>query len=175
MFEELSYGILGISSESRSGDANGPYIRVLAGGGTNTVVVPDPVQGMADPLVGVTPLPILGARPAIDSSAKTPFRPDVACETQDPPNLNGGQAGDPPTQTSTPAMQTNATPELTSALEGLQAPLEQAVNLLDARKAKQVKQGENLYEDTLAQIADLLAQSFGTEYLNDLEPGYDAP
>jgi phospholipid/cholesterol/gamma-HCH transport system substrate-binding protein len=175
VFEELSYSTLGIASESRSGDANGPYIRVLGGGGTNTVVLPDPVQGMADPLVGVTPLPILGARPAIDSSAKTPFRPDVPCETQDPPNLDGGQAGDPPSQTSTPAMQTTTTPELTSAIEGLQAPLERAVNLLDAPKAKQANRGENLYTDTLTQLAALLAQSSGTEYLNSLEPGYDAP
>jgi hypothetical protein len=130
---------------------------------------------MADPLVGVTPLPILGARPAIDSSAKTPFRPDVPCETQDPPNLNGGQAGDPPSQTSAPAMQTSSSPELSSAIETLQAPLERAVNLLDARKAKQAKRGENLYEDALTQLASLLAQGSGTEYLNNLEPGYDAP
>ena len=44
VFEELTFGITGISSESRSGDANGPYIKVLAAGGPNTVVFPDPLQ-----------------------------------------------------------------------------------------------------------------------------------
>ncbi len=37
VFEETAYGLAGISGESRSGDANGQYIRVIGGGGTNTV------------------------------------------------------------------------------------------------------------------------------------------
>jgi phospholipid/cholesterol/gamma-HCH transport system substrate-binding protein len=174
VYEELTYGITGISSESRSGDANGPYIRVLAAGGPNTVVFPDPVQGLDDPLVGLTPLPILGAMPAIDSSAKTEFRPDVACETQEPPNLES-LVGEPPQQSSAPALQSSVTPELESTLAGLQEPLDRAVELLDADRDKRVKQGANLYGDSLSQLTDLLAQAFGTEYLNDLEPGYDAP
>ncbi len=40
VFEETGYGLVGIAGESRSGDANGEYIRVLGGGGTNTVVCP---------------------------------------------------------------------------------------------------------------------------------------
>jgi hypothetical protein len=164
VFEELSYGILGISSESRSGDANGPYIRVLAGGGTNTVVFPDPDPTDMDvgPQFGVTPLPINGARPQIDSSAKTPFRPDVSCETNDPPDLNSGQAGDPPQQMSTPALQPSSPAALNSALGELEAPLDRALALLD-QKGKQGKQGANLYEQTLKQAADVLAQSYGTE------------
>ncbi len=42
---------------------------------------------MADPLTGVTPFNILGTEPAKQSSLKTPFRPDVPCETQEPPDL----------------------------------------------------------------------------------------
>ena len=43
VFEETAYGLTGIAGESRSGDANGQYIRVSAGGGTNTVKIPNAV------------------------------------------------------------------------------------------------------------------------------------
>ena len=95
IFEETSYGLVGINGESRSLDGNGPYARVLGGGGVNTVVFP-PFGGARDSVVGVTPLPILGARPALDSSLKTPFRPDVRCETNEPPDLESGDAAPPP-------------------------------------------------------------------------------
>ncbi len=175
VFEELSYGILGISSESRSGDANGPYIRVLAGGGTNTVVFPDPITGLADPQVGLTPLPINGARPQISSSAKTPFRPDVSCETNDPPNLSSGQAGDPPTQMTTPAPEAEATPELTSALENFQAPMDRAASMVEDGNRKQARKGARLYDELLTDLTDVIAQAYGTEYLTDLKPRYDGP
>ena len=48
------------------------------------------------------------------------------------------------------------------------------MNLLDAN-GKKARQGANLYDETLSQLTDLLAQALGTEYLNDLKPGYDAP
>ena len=76
VYEETGYGLAGIAGESRSGDANGQYIRVGAGGGTNTIVTP-PVPGVngpgpAAPTVGTTLLRSSGAEPAIESSAKTP-------------------------------------------------------------------------------------------------------
>ncbi len=37
-----------------------------------------------------TALGLNGGRPAVASSAKPPYRPDVPCETQEPPNLNSG-------------------------------------------------------------------------------------
>ena len=73
------------------------------------------------------------------------------------------------------SLQTSETPELNSAIEGLQAPLERAVNLLDARKAKQANGARTSTRTPSTQLAALLAQSSGTEYLNSLEPGYDAP
>ena len=78
VFEETGYGLSGIASESRSGDANGQYIRVLAGGGPNTVKIPNAVPGLNGGLqdsVGMTAFPLLGAMPAIEDSAKTPFKP----------------------------------------------------------------------------------------------------
>ena len=103
VYEETAYGLAGIGGESRSGDANGQDIRVEAGGGTNTVVLPAGTYGVSDQLVGVTPFPLLGGLPAIPSSAKPPFRPDAPCERQDPPNLNAGQQASPPSSMSAPA------------------------------------------------------------------------
>lgn len=173
VFEEFNYSLTGINGESRSGDANGPYFRVLAGGGTNTVVFPDPVQGLADPMVGVTPLPILGARPAIDSSAKTPFRPNAACERQEPPNLDSGQAGDPPQQGTVSPVKAEFTPEIQSGLEGLEAPLERAGELSgqsDARSRRSAK----LYNDVLERAVNLLGDAYGMDYLRGLGDGGDA-
>ena len=117
VFEELGYALTGLSGESRSGDGNGQYFRVTAGGGANTVVLPDTIieNGATEDAVGVTPLPLLGGRPSLESSAKTPFRPDIACETNAPPNLESGQAADPPQQTQNELVSGEATPELAAA------------------------------------------------------------
>jgi phospholipid/cholesterol/gamma-HCH transport system substrate-binding protein len=99
VFEETAYGLEGIGSESRSGDANGQYIRVAAGGGTNTVRIPNalpaPNGGGLQDAVGLSTFPILGAMPRIEDSAKTPFRPDSPCERQQPPNLQAGLGSGP--------------------------------------------------------------------------------
>ena len=99
VFEETAYGLAGISGESRSGDANGQYIRVIGGGGSNTVQLTDRSTG--ENLAGVTPFPIDGSMPPVDSSAKPPFKPEVPCENQDPPDLRA-VPGPAPDQTSTP-------------------------------------------------------------------------
>jgi phospholipid/cholesterol/gamma-HCH transport system substrate-binding protein len=64
--EELQRGFVGLAGESRNTDANGSYF--------NTEVTAPPLQ--------VRPAPPLdgGAQPPV-------HRPDVPCETQDPPNL----------------------------------------------------------------------------------------
>jgi ABC-type transporter Mla subunit MlaD len=99
VFEETAYGLAGISGESRSGDANGQYIRVIGGGGSNTVQSHDMSTG--EDLAGVTPLPIDGSMPPF--AAKTPFRPDAPCENQDPPNLTATGGPAPPQPDSAPA------------------------------------------------------------------------
>jgi phospholipid/cholesterol/gamma-HCH transport system substrate-binding protein len=98
VYQEAGYALTGIAGESRSGDANGQYVRVAAGGGTNTVVQPPAVTGLTDQLVGNTTFPILGSEPGINSSAKTPFKPTVPCETQQPPDIRSGGVGPAPTQ-----------------------------------------------------------------------------
>jgi phospholipid/cholesterol/gamma-HCH transport system substrate-binding protein len=96
VYQETAYGLTGVGGESRSGDANGQEFRVLGGGGTNTIA-PFASPDVADPLTGVVPFEFLGAEPAKQSSDKTPFRPDVPCETQEPPDLDAGAPGEPPT------------------------------------------------------------------------------
>ena len=89
VYQETAYGLVGIGGESRSGDANGQYIRVGAGGGVNTVV-----SSTGD--VGVTPFPIEGSEPDIDSSRKTQFRPNIPCENQEPPDMRSQPGPAPP-------------------------------------------------------------------------------
>jgi ABC-type transporter Mla subunit MlaD len=87
VFQETAYGFSGVAGESRSGDANGQEFRVLGGGGTNTIA-PFSTPDLPGQLTGVSPFSFLGSEPSKQSSAKTPFRPDVPCETQDPPDLH---------------------------------------------------------------------------------------
>jgi virulence factor Mce-like protein len=169
VFEETGYGLSGIAGESRSGDANGQYIRVAAGGGTNTlnptnsgfVVQSDPASS-TEPFFGFLSSQIQGARPAIDSSLKTPFRPDAPCEKQEPPNLDAGAAGAPPPQ------------EPTSSL-GAQAPQLQELTdrsktyIMDLGKAVQFSQqgkGQRSY-DQIRSVAKAW-QSFSTNTLPGL-------
>jgi phospholipid/cholesterol/gamma-HCH transport system substrate-binding protein len=103
VFEETGYGLVGIAGESRSGDANGEYIRVEAGGGANTPNLPGPINGGGQiiedvqpasqtvPFVGYAESEIEGSRPNLsagsEDSLKTPFRPAAPCERQQRPNL----------------------------------------------------------------------------------------
>ena len=120
VFEETAYGLSGIASESHSGDANGQYIRVLGGGGTNTIRINNAVPALAGGLtdsVGVSPFPLLGAMPRLVDSARTKFKPNKRCEKQEPPNLQGG-TGSPPEQASAPA---TAAPAASDLLDGATA------------------------------------------------------
>jgi phospholipid/cholesterol/gamma-HCH transport system substrate-binding protein len=103
VYQETAYGLEGIAGESRSGDANGQYVRVEGASGPDIVQTTDSETGNA--LFGLdTPLGLNGGRPAVSSSAKTPFRPDAPCEKQQPPNLNSGgvSSGPNPAKASAP-------------------------------------------------------------------------
>jgi len=99
VYQETAYGLSGVAGESRSGDANGQEFRVIGGGGQNTIA-PFNSPDMAAPLTGVTPFNFIGSQPAKQSSAKPPFRPDVACETQDAPDLHSEVGSAPATKES---------------------------------------------------------------------------
>jgi phospholipid/cholesterol/gamma-HCH transport system substrate-binding protein len=80
---------VGLAGESRSGDANGQWFRVLASGGTNLVP-------LAPGVFGTTATPILGANPP-KPKGRPPLNATVPCETQEHPDLRS-QPGDPPEQ-----------------------------------------------------------------------------
>ncbi len=129
IYEELGYGLVGIAGESRSGDANGPYIRVQAGGGANTITYPNSYEtatGLVD-AIGITPAPLLGAIPAQSDSAKTPFRPGVPCERQLPPDLGASSFDLDPLvdPLSAPVGPRQASDELIAAVEEANAQLEE--------------------------------------------------
>jgi virulence factor Mce-like protein len=79
VYEEAPKGLTGLSGESRSGDANGQWFRVLLTGGQYAYPTN---QGQflfsGRPIEGANP-PVTTERPAL--------RPDVPCETQQPPDL----------------------------------------------------------------------------------------
>jgi phospholipid/cholesterol/gamma-HCH transport system substrate-binding protein len=99
VYKQTGYALVGTGGESRSGDAQGQWFRVLGAGGTNTLSfdTPDLPGGVSE---GVAQFPPEGVQPARQSAAKTPFRPDQPCENQEPPDLN---TGTPPLPTSAPA------------------------------------------------------------------------
>jgi phospholipid/cholesterol/gamma-HCH transport system substrate-binding protein len=80
--DESTKPLVGLAGESRSGDANGQWFRVLLGAGNFSYEMgPQNFLETSSPLVGVNP-------PPPDNVAKvSPLRPDVACETQQPPDL----------------------------------------------------------------------------------------
>jgi phospholipid/cholesterol/gamma-HCH transport system substrate-binding protein len=89
VFEEMPKPLPGLAGESRSGDANGQWFRVLAAGGKNLVTLKPGV-------FATTPEPLLGANPP-KPQARPPLRADVPCETQEPPDLRS-EAAPPPEQ-----------------------------------------------------------------------------
>ncbi|HWC28174.1 MAG TPA: MlaD family protein [Solirubrobacteraceae bacterium] len=88
VYQDLAKFLPGLAGESRSFDANGQYFKVLGTGGAETLNLGNGVFGtLAEPLVGVNPPPI---------RERPPLKPDVACETQEPPDLRSIPKGPPP-------------------------------------------------------------------------------
>ena len=100
VYEEAPKPLPGLAGESRSGDANGQWFRVLAAGGKNLVTLrPGVFATTPEPLIGANP-PRPAERPPLDATKP--------CETQEQPDLRTNPAGPPPQRqvdTSTPAFQ----------------------------------------------------------------------
>ena len=88
VFTEAPKAFPGLAGESRSGDSNGQWFRVLASGGTNLI---ETKPGM----FATSMNPLLGANPP-KPQGRPPLRKDVDCETQEPPDLNSKPAAPPP-------------------------------------------------------------------------------
>jgi ABC-type transporter Mla subunit MlaD len=91
-FEVSARVLVGLAGESRVTDANSPMARVQAGAGPTTVVGTGEV---GEEYIAQLDLPLQGVRP-VSPTRRPVFRPNVPCETQEPPDLNAlGGPGDP--------------------------------------------------------------------------------
>jgi phospholipid/cholesterol/gamma-HCH transport system substrate-binding protein len=153
LYEETDYAVEGLSGFSRSGDGNGPYARVLGMSGPNIV------STEADRFAS-SAVPLIGALPALDSSLKAPFRPDVGCETQDPPNL-GSNPGDVPEPASAGASEdVSFTPEMEEQAADIAASFERAEQLSRSGNRKRERQGADLLNESLTALNEALSLAF---------------
>jgi phospholipid/cholesterol/gamma-HCH transport system substrate-binding protein len=88
VFNEFFYGAVNTAGAAANFDGNGLYARVQPGGGdiqarSQNPNTPAPNDFLAANLV----TPTTGTQPALGK--RPPFRGDVACHTNDPPDLNG--------------------------------------------------------------------------------------
>jgi hypothetical protein len=118
VWQDFAHFLPGVAGASGSFDANGPYTRVLAGAGTNTLSSGG--SGNGGGLLGVlggllgtggvfsTPPPggsaITGARPQwVGDLASADFHPEVPCSTQAIPSLGAKAAAPDLRRSSSPA------------------------------------------------------------------------
>jgi phospholipid/cholesterol/gamma-HCH transport system substrate-binding protein len=91
-YREFFYGAVNVSGESQSFDGNGQYVRVQSGGGPTLVRSPSSLSGFQNEFVyGNTIEPPQGVQP-FQARSLPPFRMDVACHTNDVPDINGPAA-----------------------------------------------------------------------------------
>ena len=89
VYQDLAKFLPGLAGESRSFDPNGPYFKVQGAGGAETLNIGNGLFGtVAEPILGNNPPPI---------RQRPPLKPDVPCETQEPPDLRSIPKGPPPT------------------------------------------------------------------------------
>ena len=88
VYQDMAKFLPGLAGESRSFDANSQYFKVLGTGGAETLNIGNGLFGtVVEPIVGNNPGPI---------RQRPPLKPDVPCETQEPPDLRSIPKGPPP-------------------------------------------------------------------------------
>ena len=80
VYVESTKPLGGLAGESRAGDANGQWFRVLLTGGN--YAYPEPGGQILQ-----STAPLLGVNPPPPAELARPYRPDVPCETQEQPDL----------------------------------------------------------------------------------------
>ena len=153
LYEETDYAVEGLSGFSRSGDANGPYARVLGMSGPNIV------STEADRFAS-SAVPLLGALPALDSSLKAPFRPDVGCETQDPPNLSSNPGALPDPASAGASEDVSFTPKMEEQAADIAKSFERAERLSRSGNRKRERNGADLLDESLTALNEALRLAF---------------
>jgi ABC-type transporter Mla subunit MlaD len=91
-FQELFYGVTQLAGAAQPFDGNGPYFRLQTGGGPVLVRNVNPGGGVNRNFNYANTIEApLGVQP-VASDDPPPFRTDVRCDTNAPPNLNGPAA-----------------------------------------------------------------------------------
>src|SRR3954464_14650986 len=89
-YQQTARGLVGLAGESRLTDADTPMFHAQIGAGATTVLN---TNDRGQSVFATAPGPPIGTRPA--RPARRPvFRPNIPCETQQPPDLNA-PAGSP--------------------------------------------------------------------------------
>jgi phospholipid/cholesterol/gamma-HCH transport system substrate-binding protein len=96
IYQELVHSLPGQASASQNFDGNGQAIRYNVGFGGNSFSFGS-LPGTNEPIVASSSEPILGSRPRVPER-QPPFRPDVPCAGQKPPDLHA-DTGPAPAQT----------------------------------------------------------------------------
>jgi phospholipid/cholesterol/gamma-HCH transport system substrate-binding protein len=98
-YREFLYNFVNFAGAAQNFDGNGPYIRSQVGGGPVLVGEPNPF-GNPNTLsdknnYAHTPVPPIGTQPQLGT--RPPLKPDVRCDSNPVPNVNGalGQVGPP--------------------------------------------------------------------------------
>jgi virulence factor Mce-like protein len=93
VYQEFSQQLPGLAGESRTGDANGQWFRILATPGESTLKIGTGKSALfsqvSGPLFGVNPVKPDGP----NGGVRPPIRPGVPCETQGVPDLRSTPAG----------------------------------------------------------------------------------
>jgi ABC-type transporter Mla subunit MlaD len=100
IYREIFDAAVGLASGSQNFTGDGPAVRYHAGFG-DQVVTTGKAPSAGEPLVGLTSEPILGSRPRF-TATRPPFRPDVQCISQQPPNLDAETGPAPQQRTAGP-------------------------------------------------------------------------
>jgi hypothetical protein len=83
-YKQAARGLVGLAGESRLTDANSPMLHVQLNGGASTIInTNDRGQGVFAS-AATTPEAVRPIRP----NSRPVFRPNIPCETQQPPDLN---------------------------------------------------------------------------------------
>jgi virulence factor Mce-like protein len=109
VYQESVQFLPGIAGESRNGDANGQWFRVLGANGVNTYE--------DGGIYANTLFPLLGANPP--KSKEPPIRYDQPCENQEVPNL-ATEAANPPTRVRSSQAGTNPTLEQLANIQAIE-------------------------------------------------------
>jgi hypothetical protein len=116
VYLDLVHSLPGQASASQNFDGNGQAIRYHVGFGGNSLTL-GPLPGTTEPITGTSSEPIIGSRPRLPDH-QPPFRPGVACVSQQRPNLRA-ETGPAPAQSasrSRPKLKPTTLPKINAQL-----------------------------------------------------------